>query len=131
VAQARAEGVISPRNQLEHLVARSTRAGDPKARRATALLRDRARYAGVAVGVLLDIFDPEIVVLGGGILDAPSSLPALHKSAAERATGHTDVSDIVVPTGLGQYALVRGAASLALDQFYRDPLAVLAQSSRA
>jgi predicted NBD/HSP70 family sugar kinase len=130
VAKARTEHVISTRHQLEHLVACSTRAGDPKARRATALLRERARYAGVAVGVLLDLFDPEIVVLGGGVLDAPSVLPALHKAAAERATRHDDVSDIVVPTGLGPYALVRGAASLALDQFYRDPLAVLAPSAR-
>ena len=54
--------MIPPRGQLEHLVACSTRAGDPKARRAAALLRDRARYAGVAIGALLDIFDPEIVV---------------------------------------------------------------------
>ena len=52
-------------------------------------------------------------------------LPALHKAAAERATRHSDVSDLVVPTGLGPYGLVRGAASLALDHFYRDPLALL------
>jgi predicted NBD/HSP70 family sugar kinase len=126
VTKARDGGVISTRGQLEHLVACSTQAGDPNARRAAALLRDRARYAGVAVGVLLDIFDPEIVVLGGGLMDAPSGLPALHKAAAQRATRHSNVSDIVVPTGLGPYALVRGAASLALDHFYRDPLAVLA-----
>lgn len=129
VARARGEGVIPSRGQLEHLVACSTRAGDPKARRAAALLRDRARYAGVAVGALLDIFDPEVVVLGGGLLEAPTALPALRRAAAERATRHHDVSDIVVPTELGPYALVRGAASLALDQFYRDPLALFARSS--
>ena len=89
------------------------------------LLRERARYAGVAVGVLLDIFDPDVVVLAGGLLQAPNLLPALHKAAAERATRHSDVSDLVVPTGLGPYGLVRGAASLALDHFYRDPLALL------
>ena len=131
VAKARAQGVISARDQLEHLVACSMRVGDPKAARAAALLRDRARHAGVGVGVLLDLFDPEILVLGGGILDAPRALPALHKAAAERATRCSDISELVVPSQLGPHALVRGAAGLALDHFYRDPLAVLAPSSSA
>jgi predicted NBD/HSP70 family sugar kinase len=127
VQKARGERVVGPRGQLEHVVACAKRAGDPKAGRAAALLRDRARYAGVAVGVLLDIFDPDVVVLAGGILEEPSVLPVLHKAAAARATRHTDVAELVVPTGLGPYGLVRGAASLALDHFYRDPLALLAR----
>ena len=125
VRKARTEGLIPPRGQLEQVVACSLRTSDPTARRAEMLLRERARYAGVAVGVLLDIFDPDVVVLAGGLLEAPNLLPALHKAAAERATRHSDVSDLVVPTGLGPYGLVRGAASLALDHFYRDPLALL------
>jgi predicted NBD/HSP70 family sugar kinase len=127
VRKARQAGVISPRGQLEHVVARSTDKNDAKGRRATTLLRDRARYAGVAVGVLLDIFDPDIVVLGGGVLEAQGVLPALHKAAAERATRPAGVAELVRPTGLGPQGLVRGAASLALDSFYRDPLAVLGQ----
>lgn len=132
VSKARAEGVISARGQLEHLVAAAART-EPKARRAGALLRERARYAGVAIGVLLDVFDPEIVVVGGGLLDAPSGLSTVHKAGAARATRYTDIGelrDIVLPSGLGPHALVRGAASLALDHFYRDPLAVFAQLSR-
>jgi predicted NBD/HSP70 family sugar kinase len=126
VRKARAEGVVASRAQLEQVVACATRTSDPKARRAATLLRDRARYAGVAVGVLLDIFDPEVVVLGGGILEEPSVLSVLHKAAAGRVTRRrTDISELVVPTGLGPQGLVRGAASLALDRFYRDPLALL------
>lgn len=119
---ARTAGLISADGQLEDVISLATGGGSDE-RRAARILRDRARYAGVAVGLLLDLLAPDIVVLDGGILQAPQFLDAVRDAASKRTTRHADAADLIVPTGLGEGGLVRGAATLALDAFYRDPLA--------
>jgi predicted NBD/HSP70 family sugar kinase len=89
-------------------------------------LRNRARYAGTAVGLLLDLFAPDTVILDGGILQTPEYLDAVCAAAAVRSSRYADPSAHIAATGLGTGGLVRGAAALALDRFYRDPLAAFA-----
>ena len=124
VERSRAAGLISEKGQLEDVIERSTEAG-PKGRRATQFLRDRAQYAGVAVGLLLDLLSPDFVVLDGGILQAPEHLDAVRDEAGRRSSRFPDPGARIVASGLGVGGLVRGAATLALDRFYRDPLAML------
>jgi predicted NBD/HSP70 family sugar kinase len=122
VERARAAGLIDDRAQLEAVIARAAEKG-PAGRRASGILRDRARYAGTAVGLLLDLFAPDAVVLDGGILQTPEYLDALRDAAAVRSSRFADMDARIVTSGLGAGRLVRGAAALALDRFYRDPLA--------
>lgn len=122
VERAQADGLITADGQLEDVIAVATGSG-PNSRRAANILRERARYAGVAAGLLLDLLAPDIVVLDGGILQTPQLLGVFHAAARDRTTRYADAAELIVPTGLGEGGLVRGAATLALDAFYRDPLA--------
>jgi predicted NBD/HSP70 family sugar kinase len=120
LARARAEGLVGPQSPFESVVRRSregvTAAG--------ALLRERAEYAGVAAAILLDILDPDVLVLGGGLLQAPEHLDALRRAAAGRLS-RPEAAERIVPTGLGDGSLVRGSASLPMHAFFEDPVTML------
>jgi predicted NBD/HSP70 family sugar kinase len=120
LARAREAGLVGPRASFDALVSRS-RAG---CEASTQLLRQRAGHVGVAAGVLIDLLDPDLLVLGGGLLETPEHLDALRSSAVER-TGRESIAERIVPTGLGERPLVRGAASLVLDAFFADPVALV------
>jgi glucokinase len=53
------------------------------------LIRDRAiRYLGAAISGLLHVFDPEVVILGGQIVEAgPALLEPLQREMNRRAKG--------------------------------------------
>jgi predicted NBD/HSP70 family sugar kinase len=125
VERARSAGVIDSKAQLEDVITLAT-VSSTEGRRAARILRDRARYAGTAVGLLLDLFAPDTVILDGGILQAPQYLDTLYAAAAARSSRYADPSAHIATSGLGTGGLVRGAAALALDRFYRDPLAAFA-----
>ncbi len=120
LARARALGLVGPQSSFEALVRRS-RSGVAAA---ASLLRERAEYAGVAAAILLDILDPDVLVLGGGLLQTPEYLDALRASAAARLS-RPNAAERIVPTGLGEGTLVRGSASLPMHAFYSDPLRML------
>jgi glucokinase len=67
---------------------------------AEAVMRDTARYIGMAVANLVVVLDPEIVVLGGTIAEAGDLL--LEPAASE-------MSRRLPPTASGQVALVKAA----------------------
>ena len=118
--QARKAGLVGPNSPFGVLV-RKSRSGDDCA---ADLLRQRARYAGVAAAILLDLVDPELIVLGGGLLLAPEYLGAFREAAAARLS-RPEAVERIVPTGLGEGALVRGSASLGMHAFFSDPLSML------
>lgn len=120
LAKARSAGLVRPHGSFESLVKKS-RSGDPAA---TGLLRTRAELAGVAAATLLDLLDPGLLVLGGGLLQTPEHLGALRSAAAGRLT-RPDAADRIVATGLGEGSLVRGSASLVLHAFFTDPIGML------
>jgi glucokinase len=90
------------------------RAGDPAA---TAVWRQAVRALGHAVASFINLFDPELVVLGGGIARAGDDL--LSPLAVEldrlewRPGGHRVP---VVPATLGEWAGALGAAAHALQR---------------
>jgi glucokinase len=82
---------------------------------AISVVRDTARYIGMAIANLVTLLDPEIVVLGGLVADAGELLiePARVEAARRVAPGLAAVLRIV-PGTLGDEAAVLGAARAAM-----------------
>jgi predicted NBD/HSP70 family sugar kinase len=112
--RAREAGVIAGVNPM-HLV-KVAAGGDPVAAR---LLVERSRMTGRAVGLLLDILNPEtVVVTEVGAMHREDCLSALREEVGpERAAA-------VVPSSFPDSVLAMAGGSVALDMIYRDPLAV-------
>ena len=113
----RETGVVAEGETLESVIARARDRDRPAAR----LLRDRARRVGQAVAVLLDLVNPDLVVLAGGLVDAPEYLDDVRAEAARRTHVEVDLDRRVVTTALGEHALVASSAALVLDAYYDDP----------
>jgi glucokinase len=100
------EGVSGP------LVTRAALEGDPASRAAFAEL---GRWLGSGLGDLVQLLDPEILVVGGGVVEAGELLLAPTRAAFVdqlAARGGLPVAPIV-PAQLGNTAGVVGAADLA------------------
>ncbi|MFD9437069.1 ROK family protein [Streptomyces sp. NPDC060002] len=111
--RARQAGVIDGVNPM-HVVA-AAQAGDPVAAR---LLRERARMVGRAAGLLLDVLNPErVVVTEVGVLFREDCLAALRD---EVGAGR---SAAVSPSSFPDSVLAVAGGAVALDVLYRDPLA--------
>ncbi|MEV0240843.1 ROK family protein [Streptomyces sp. NPDC050674] len=111
--RARAAGVSDGTNPMHVLGAAA--AGDPVAVR---LLRERSRQVGRAVGLLLDVLNPErVVVTEIGAMHREDCLAALRDEVgpARAAT--------VSPLSFPDSALAVAGGAVALDVLYRDPLA--------
>lgn len=119
LARARASGLVGARGTLEHLI-QAARDGD---RTAESLLSDRAELVGVAAGKLIEMLDPEIVVIGGGVVDAPEYLRAVQRGASDylRDKRPVDVPAVVHLSAFGTEGVAVSAASVILDQIYAEP----------
>jgi glucokinase len=95
----------------------AARDGDPLARE---VVRDTARYLGAGVANLLNLFNPDVVVLAGGVTAAGEELlTPLRIEARRRAfKPAVDVARIV-PGELGGRAGVVGAVAVAIAE-HRD-----------
>ncbi|MEU9958964.1 ROK family transcriptional regulator [Streptomyces sp. NPDC050982] len=116
--RAREAGVIRTYDPM-HILAAATD-GDPVAVR---LLLHRARMVGRAAGLLLDVLNPDTVVV--------TEMGAVHREdclAALREEAGPDRAAAVVPTSFPDSVLAVAGGSVALDVLYRDPLS--ASSSR-
>jgi predicted NBD/HSP70 family sugar kinase len=110
---AREAGVVDGVNPM-HVVSAAA-AGDPVAGR---LLRERSRRVGRAVGLLLDVLNPERVVV--------TEIGAMHRAdclAALREEVGADRAATVSPISFTDSVLAVAGGSVALDVLYRDPLA--------
>lgn len=111
--RARRAGVIDGVNPM-HVVAAAD-AGDPVA---AGLLRERARMVGRAAGLLLDVLNPErVVVTEVGVMFREDCLAAL---LDEVGAGR---SAAVSPSSFPASVLAVAGGAVALDVLYRDPLA--------
>jgi predicted NBD/HSP70 family sugar kinase len=90
---------------------------------AVALFRERARLVGRAVALLLDVINPEILVVAeAGIARRPDLLDDLHAEVAERAHVAADPRRTVVASSFGTRALGVAAGSIVLHEAYARPL---------
>ena len=108
-----AQELYGPEANAQLLIERAT-SGDDGAREALARI---GRSLGVAVGSLVNIFDPELVVVGGGFGAAAGDLvlePAREAARAEAVPPARDTVRIV-PAELGSDAGLVGAGLVAFE----------------
>jgi predicted NBD/HSP70 family sugar kinase len=99
--------------QLRGLIADAERS--PVARR---VLDETASYLGAGVGSLINLFNPERVVLGGwaGVALGAELLPAIRQAAAAHALRQPFEQASIEPCKLGVDAVALGAATLPIAQ---------------
>jgi predicted NBD/HSP70 family sugar kinase len=90
---------------------------------AAMLLRTRARYVGQAVALMLELINPHVVVLAGGVAQAPEYLPDLHRSVSHHLNQPIDPGRRILATALGGEKFPISPAALVLSEYYRDPMA--------
>jgi glucokinase len=92
-------------------VAEAARARDPLA---IEIMAETADYLGAGLVSIVNGFNPEIIVLGGGVLDGTPSLRSRVQAIVKRhALGVAARRLRVVPSALGDNAGVLGAAAMA------------------
>jgi glucokinase len=79
------------------------------------IIEDTAEYIGLGVGNLVNIFGPEVVVLGGGVMEALADemMATIVKTAKEHAMPGTLKGVNIVASKLGDIAGITGGAVLA------------------
>jgi glucokinase len=91
----------------------AARRGDKKAIDA---MQDMGRMLGIAIANLINIFNPEMIVLGGGVKDAwKLFIDATHEEVLSRAFKVPAERTKIVPSKLGGDAGIVGAAAVAFQ----------------
>lgn len=117
--QAVGEGIV-PEPSVSALLT-AARAGDGRAVR---LFRERARLVGRAAALLLDVLNPEVlVVVEAGVIHLPECLAELRAEVRRRSRVHQDPEKTVVATSFVGEVLAVAAGTVMLDAVYADPLA--------
>ena len=82
------------------------------------IVEEAAEYIGVAIGNLVNILNPEVVVLGGGVMEALSDemMPTIGKSAKSHVLPGTFRNVEIMASKLGDNAGITGAAALAREK---------------
>ncbi|HET9040084.1 MAG TPA: ROK family protein [Gemmatimonadales bacterium] len=81
------------------------------------IVNDTAKFLGVGIGNLLNVFNPEVVVVCGGVtLAGPHLFEPLRREVARRAFKPAVAACRIVPGELAGTAGVFGAAKVFLDQ---------------
>jgi glucokinase len=90
----------------------------------TRIVHTAADYVGIGIGSLVNAFSPEVIVLGGGVIEAlgDAMLPRIELAARKTAFEYSMKDVRIVKAELGDDAGVIGAAILAREKFGR-PLA--------
>ncbi|HUI67974.1 MAG TPA: ROK family protein [Nitrospirota bacterium] len=101
------------KNVTSEKVYQAAREGDAAARR---VMKDMGRMLGIGIASLINIFNPERVVIGGGVKDAwPLFIGATHEEIMRRAFQVPAERTEIVPSSLGDDAGMIGAAAVALE----------------
>jgi predicted NBD/HSP70 family sugar kinase len=105
-------------NQIERIFA-AARDGDQHTRN---MIEERACYLGIALANLVNIMNPELILLGGMFAQGEDLIMPVAE-AQMRSTSFAGLGENVkiAPTQFGWRAGVIGAASLALTSFFYQP----------
>ncbi|MFN2225168.1 MAG: ROK family protein [Anaerolineae bacterium] len=98
----------------------AARAGDAATR---AMLEERACYMGIALANLVNILNPDLIVVGGILAQGEDLLlPTVERVMRQRAFANLGAQVQIRTTSFGPQAGVVGAVALALDNFfYQQP----------
>ncbi len=81
------------------------------------VIQQAARHTGIAVGNLINLFNPQVIVLGGGIIEQlePEMLPVIDQVARAHALPGTADGIEIRATRLGDDAGITGGAVLVMQ----------------
>jgi predicted NBD/HSP70 family sugar kinase len=116
--RAAARRIIAEPDFLALLAA--AKAGRPEA---VELLHERARLIASAAAVLMDVLNPEVLVVAeGGVVHVPGCLEVLRAELGRRVRSCPPPGRAVVATSFGPCVLPVSAAAVMLDAVYSGPL---------
>jgi glucokinase len=83
------------------------------------IVEEAAEYTGIAIANLINIFNPEVVVLGGGVIDAleDEMMAIIVETAFDYAMPGTTKGIEIIASKLGDHAGITGGAVLAKQRF--------------
>jgi glucokinase-like ROK family protein len=97
-------------------VARAASFGDPLA---VALLQEAGRFVGSMLASVVNFFNPSLVVVGGGVANAPDQFLAAIRETVYRRSLPLATRDLLIQrSSLGGLAGVIGASSVVVDQLF-------------
>lgn len=86
------------------------------------VIRTAARYLGVGMAHLINILDPRVIVLGGGITRAADLvIPIIRDVIQRRAMGSDAKQTPVLVSQLGKDLYPVGGATLVIERMFEDP----------
>lgn len=92
------------------LIDQAAEAGDELAKE---VLRETGHYVGLGIASMVNVFNPEVFVLGGKISQSKTLLDSALRTARASAIGSILAAARIVPAELGDNAGIMGAAELA------------------
>jgi glucokinase len=107
------------RRRSAELVAEAARRGDPEA---IAVMEEAARYLALGIANLISVLNPEMVVLGGGLMQAADLLlEPIRRAVPLWAQPRSAAQARIELTRLGDQTGLLGAARLALSDEFAVP----------
>jgi predicted NBD/HSP70 family sugar kinase len=121
-ATDRDDPVRDPSLDVEQRLAGITRRAEAGEARTLSALKDVGTWLGIGGAILVNILNPDVLVLGGyfAVL-GPWLKEPLEKAIRERVIAPNGGGCRVVRSELGFAAAVRGGAQISLDQVFVDP----------
>ena len=102
------------------IVVQAAEAGDAVARHS---LQEVGAQLGIGIANLVNVFNPQLVVLGGALNRASRFLlPVIEETVREHALAQPEEIVTVAASAHGADACVMGAAALVLDDILREPM---------
>ncbi len=99
------------------IVSRAGWSGDPLA---LEILKDTGHYLGIGIANLINLFNPELLILGGGVMQAGELIMnSLRETLKERVFSMPAEAVKIVFASLGNEAGMTGAAKIAMDFAYQ------------
>jgi predicted NBD/HSP70 family sugar kinase len=122
-ARQRPRGAVPPERKIEPIVNRA-RAGEE---RTLAILNDLGRWIGVGAANLANLFDPQVIILGGYFAHLGDWILPVAEAALEQGTLARSGENLLLDTSsLGFTAAAQGGALHAIERVMSDPTTLLA-----
>jgi predicted NBD/HSP70 family sugar kinase len=117
---ALASGEASTLSEASHLdvraIIQAANAGDALAGR---VLQGAGEYLGIGISYLMNLLNPQMIVVGGGVVEGSSHLiDSVRASTAKHTLNHDTVK--IVPSALGDQGALVGAVLSAMDLSVRS-----------
>ncbi|MGF7058188.1 ROK family transcriptional regulator [Brassicibacter mesophilus] len=89
---------------------------------AVEVLNETGKYIGLGVAVIVNLLNPEMILIGGGVSNAGKFLfDPIKETVLHKAMSHNARNTFIGPTGLGENCGLIGAATLVLRELFKSP----------